>query len=617
MWSDKETDKDFLAFNIHANLLCNVIVNEKNLPVTIGLYGDWGSGKSSVLKLLQKSIEKDEQLKDETIVIYFDGWAFESFDDAKLSLIHGIVEGIYKSRSWSDELKAGIDTAYEKAKEAVFSLRSLAWGVKNVIIPGGVALATGGASLPGAILKFAEENKDKLSFEAIQSFIEDVKNENRFEKDYKAVHEFRKDFKELIKSTHAKRVVVLIDDLDRCLPEHIIDNLEAIKLFLNVEKTAFVIAADKSIVSGAIQNIYSKNVLSDKEDIGRNYMEKFIQLPYNLPELSDNETTSYITLLFAQSQLTAEYFDTLYEDYQNHLKNDKFRAYDSNIIADHFREKQFDNVTQVAGFVSQFSSMLSTSLRRNPRLIKRFLNAYELRCQLLEANGIKEQTSKFALLKLMLLEQMNVELFKEMHSWCFQTNTIPDEILTLEKYANKGEGSLPSQVWNDANVLSLFEAAPLFSSVNLKELYWVSRDNVVNSMGGMSLIPIRLKELCSSITRKNLTDNVIAAFCKDTVSLFKAEDLKDFYTLLDNKILTAPNEKPSYNLYYHMIMADIDGSYDRFLSILKRIKFEEAILFSLSDKFKDLLNKFNNDQELINLIKKNTALNNAIFKADK
>ena len=44
MWSDKETSKDLLGVNVHASLLKSVVTNEKNLPITIGLYGDWGSG---------------------------------------------------------------------------------------------------------------------------------------------------------------------------------------------------------------------------------------------------------------------------------------------------------------------------------------------------------------------------------------------------------------------------------------------------------------------------------------------------------------------------------------------------------------------------------------------
>lgn len=90
MWSDIETSKDLLGYSIHASLLKDVITNPKNLPITVGLYGDWGSGKSSILKILQEQLEKD----DDTVVVYFDGWSFENFDDAKMALIQGIVDAL-------------------------------------------------------------------------------------------------------------------------------------------------------------------------------------------------------------------------------------------------------------------------------------------------------------------------------------------------------------------------------------------------------------------------------------------------------------------------------------------------------------------------------------------
>lgn len=97
MWSDIETSKDLLGYSIHASLLKDVITNPKNLPITVGLYGDWGSGKSSILKILQEQLEKD----DDTVVVYFDGWSFENFDDAKMALIQGIVDALESNEKFS------------------------------------------------------------------------------------------------------------------------------------------------------------------------------------------------------------------------------------------------------------------------------------------------------------------------------------------------------------------------------------------------------------------------------------------------------------------------------------------------------------------------------------
>ena len=96
MWSDKETSKDLLGYTVHARLLKNVVTNEQNLPITVGLYGDWGSGKSSILKILEEELKRD----DDTVVVYFDGWSFESFDDAKMALIQGIVDALEKEEKF-------------------------------------------------------------------------------------------------------------------------------------------------------------------------------------------------------------------------------------------------------------------------------------------------------------------------------------------------------------------------------------------------------------------------------------------------------------------------------------------------------------------------------------
>jgi len=67
MWSDNETDKDLLGFSIHASLLRSIITNPEMLPVTVGLFGDWGGGKSSILKMLQSDLDEEEDFA----VIYF------------------------------------------------------------------------------------------------------------------------------------------------------------------------------------------------------------------------------------------------------------------------------------------------------------------------------------------------------------------------------------------------------------------------------------------------------------------------------------------------------------------------------------------------------------------
>ena len=108
------------------------------------------------------------------------------------------------------------------------------------------------------------------------------------------VRSFRNDFQALIEKTSLKAFVILIDDLDRCAPERVIENLEAVKLFLNVDRTAFVVAADRRIVENAIRVRYSELFSGAREapveqDLVTDYLEKLIQVPYTLPKLAPHE----------------------------------------------------------------------------------------------------------------------------------------------------------------------------------------------------------------------------------------------------------------------------------------------------------------------------------------
>ena len=85
MWADNETSEDLLGFKVHADLLVDVINDDMVLPVTIGVFGDWGSGKSSILKIVEQELVKggEDGFNDGTLVLYFNGWVFEGYDDAK------------------------------------------------------------------------------------------------------------------------------------------------------------------------------------------------------------------------------------------------------------------------------------------------------------------------------------------------------------------------------------------------------------------------------------------------------------------------------------------------------------------------------------------------------
>lgn len=621
MWSDIETDKDLLGFSVHANLIKDVVTNVKNLPITIGLYGDWGSGKSSVLKILEKELEEDK----DSIVIYFDGWTFESFDDAKLALIQGIVDELEKSEKFKEKVKdkaEDIKNAFSKLKKSINWMRILKVTAKSAI-PVLSASMTGGLSVIPMLISAFQEHKDDLTDiltgEKAEEFLKDIIGTDKEEKKYAAVREFRNDFSDLIKKSKYEKVIILIDDLDRCLPRHIIENLEAIKLFLNVPGTAFVIAADEYIVSNAIKSEYQSLIKASEQDrsghnIGEAYMEKFIQLPYRLPSLSNKEVETFVNLLFCQSELSQDTFDVVQKDFIEFTKTSKFEIYSWDRINTILSGGCYGNLQTTIGFMSRFSNIISVALRRNPRLIKRFLNAYEIRNTLLKASGIDSQDNRFALLKLMLLEYKHEKLYNELCEWVFNQPTTPSELILMEKaIAGEKTGKYPeNNEWEQTDVKTLLGINPLFSSVNLKELFWVSRDKLSDIIGGTSLYSAKVKDVFKRAYNYT-SDSILKTICVDEISQLSADDSHDFFEQLDEMIITKPNEKNGYNVYFFCIENNIEGAYAKFVGILDRIDVQK-IPFSLGNKFNDIM-KMHPDKKIMEIISSNKKLSNAINTA--
>src|SRR5690606_20318067 len=108
------------------------------------------------------------------------------------------------------------------------------------------------------------------------------------------IKQFRKEFGDLVgRLPDGDAVIVFIDDLDRCLPETVVDTFEAIRLFLNTPKTAYVLALNQNVVESAIDSRYPDITKADGAGLGRDYLEKMLQLKFVTPPLSAPEAETY------------------------------------------------------------------------------------------------------------------------------------------------------------------------------------------------------------------------------------------------------------------------------------------------------------------------------------
>lgn len=198
MWADNVTDKDFLGFDVHADLIKELLSDETLLPITIGLFGDWGSGKSSILETLKNEIEDPE---NGTVCLYFNGWIFEGYDDAKAALLESIIKEFEDSKRFGEGLKENIG----KLVKSVDWMRVVGYGMKNIAIPAATAYLTGGASLIPQLAqgltnaaKKPEEFLEKIKSGEAESFVKQFVKTPEKDKEISTVREFRNDFEKLI-----------------------------------------------------------------------------------------------------------------------------------------------------------------------------------------------------------------------------------------------------------------------------------------------------------------------------------------------------------------------------------------------------------------------------------
>ena len=247
---DNETEVDFLNCEAISQTVIELLNSNRKRALTIGIHGDWGAGKSSILKMAQMGLSKDSNVA----CLWFNGWAFQGFDDAKTVLIEATITELCRQRGNIGKVK-------ELGKRL---LKRVDWlkvakkggGVAFNVLTGlpssdqiGSVLTTINATIGG--LKDMNADQIKAQLQDAATLLKPAQEEEQNVPE--AIHQFREEFAKLLDEAKIDQLVVLIDDLDRCLPSTAIETLEAIRLFLFVPKTAFVIGADEGMIEYAVR----------------------------------------------------------------------------------------------------------------------------------------------------------------------------------------------------------------------------------------------------------------------------------------------------------------------------------------------------------------------------
>lgn len=546
MWPDNETSIDLLDYYHLVDTVIGIIKDDGLLPATIGVYGDWGSGKSSLLRMIQDSLKEDEDV----YTINFNGWLFEGYEDTKSALMGTILEQIAENEKFGAKVK----------KKALSLLQKIDWmKVAGTLSKHAIAFAALGPSGLGittvsdAVAKIAEVVKNGAENVDTEKIIKAIAGkEEQGRQIRKGIREFHTEFEQLLGETKIKTLVVFIDDLDRCNPDTIIETLEAIRLFLFVKKTAFVIGADERLVKYAVRRRFPE-IPGERVEVGRDYLEKLIQFPVRIPQLSRREIETYINLLFVGSSLDENLFESTREKIFAKKNAESFElSFNYGVAKELLPEGEFSKIEADLNLAQYLSPILTVGLGGNPRQCKRFLNTLMMRIGMADSKGIKLE--KRILAKLMLLEYFKTEWFKKLAELQAAQDGRPREIELLEKNLSSdgkkedgknGDKDSPEfpkefQEWeSDPWMCDWLKSDPKLFKTNLAPYFYFSRDTLSSFAGAVQRMSPAAQELISKLLSDSEATRKVAI--KGGGKLNEAEKAAIFETLCEKAKTIEPD----------------------------------------------------------------------------
>lgn len=489
MWHDVETTKDLLNFDIVAKIAAQLVRDSGGHPLSIGVSGSWGTGKSSLVKMIGAALAKEDSSKDKYIFLEFNAWLYQGYDDARMALLQSVAD---KLCAEADERKSCIEKALDFAKRVKW-LRA-----GKLLLPTITGAVIGGAlggplgAMVGAVGGLCKDTmpspedleKVKTAYANLQPELSELMRERESRSLPQEINELRLVFADLLTSLDVK-LVVLVDDLDRCLPSTAISTLEAMRLLLFMPRTAFIIAADEEMIRGAVRMHFGDGNMG--ENLATSYFDKLIQVPLRVPRLGTTEVRAYLILLFADLMVRR---GTITENVRTTAESIILGAVRKSWAGGLTRKKMeeafgsmSDKLNTEIDLADQLAGLLVSADRiaGNPRLIKRFLNNLLIRDAIAKAEGMSISFDQ--LVKLQLFERCaSPAAFEYLIKQVAESeNGRVTFLATIEEQLARGETYVAADSsWEGSFIEDWVKLNPKLGSTDLRPLLHLSRDRTLS-----------------------------------------------------------------------------------------------------------------------------------------
>ena len=453
MWSDRETTDDCLGFDAYVESLATVCLEPEIAPLTLGIFGSWGSGKTSLMKMLESRVATETNVK----TVWANAWRYEGKEEMQSALIHAILAAL-------KEEKGLVDNTLEVLNRLKKSASVLKLG-KFI----GKTLLTMTPDIAGLLDSFNDES-EKLA---------------------ETMAQFEKDFETLLVAVDIQRIVVFIDDLDRCQSDKVVDTFETIKLFLNIPECTFVVGADDAKIEQAIREHYKLDYRATGSDeateraFAEDYLEKIVQIPFRIPAQTLPDIACYVGMLALRGKLVPSAWQALTQ-HRRTVTESAGGVHDGLVtFIRKCRDAEFRRDRKSALLALRrtqpYVSILARGLRGNPRQIKRFLNILELRQRLAHANNL--DVVEDVLIKILVLEYTWRSFFEQMVDSC-DGETGRSELLAelLRLHRRRATEDPKSQVLTEAlttpGLPEFLRVKPLLHRIDLRPYLFLAQTTI-------------------------------------------------------------------------------------------------------------------------------------------
>lgn len=408
----------------------------------VSLYGEWGIGKTHALKQIQAHFQRRADAffaqgntsKTLVLPVWFDPWRYEHEDHLVIPMLHTIAMHIQSYRleiqKKLDALQRdaqGVDnfiaqnialgqTLIKSSKTATTMLwhvsKALLKGIKFKAAPLGVGLDIDGK----AMIEHGEKASSTLPQHSTNSQTNDLQEPLPSELQQQSLYFSAEQFlKQVAFSSDGLnlRLVVLVDDLDRCLPEKAIQVLESVKLFLNVPGFSFVLAVDDEVVERGIAYRY-RNYKAEGQALpisGHQYLEKVVHMPLHLPRWPLQRAKEFLSFNYPDLYLpTPDSSGTDQGDHsQEGPRRDERMAHSKPSRAASGREAANDVNAELLDLVLRATPLV-------PRKLVRFSEGLQhMLARLREVHGLNNRLILHAA-RVVAMQQLYPELYRHLRS---------------------------------------------------------------------------------------------------------------------------------------------------------------------------------------------------------